>query len=248
MILSDATNKNGLIQECEFWTNLGDAAISGNSTLLKVFVNRLNRADDKVLPLVFSVDDTMRWDDPNQVDYPMALTNIVSGQQDYSAIQDEVGNSILNVVSAFVLQSATATEYIELQRVPVGAGHANRILNPAPTYVGIPTEYVERGSALFLGAVPNYNATNGLKIFFERSPSYFSASTLTARPGIPEPFHPLLALHASKDYIAVHKPDNGILIGELKQEIARQEAKLEQQNAARHPRRKRISGSQRCAV
>jgi hypothetical protein len=247
MKLSDASSRNGLIQECEFWTNLGDAAISGDSTLLSIFVNRLNRAYDRVVPLVMSLDDTMRWDDPTHADDPISRTDIVSGQQKYGAIVDEQGNSILNVVKVFVLQSATATDYVELNRVPVGLGRETHILNPVASYTGIPSEYVELGGWLFLGAIPNYNATNGLKIMFERSPSYFSVSTLTQTPGIPEPFHQLLALHASKDYVSVHKPDNRVLIGEIKEEIAKQEGKLEKQNAARHPRRKRITGARRCS-
>lgn len=248
MKLSDTTNKNGLIQECEFWTNLGSAAISGDTTgLLPLFINRLNRAYDRVLPLVLSNDDTMQWDDPAHTDDPIATTNIVSGQQKYGAIADEAGNSILNVVKVFALQSSAGTQYVELDRVAVGLGLEASILNPASTYIGIPDRYVELGGWLYLGAVPNYNATLGLKIMFERSPTYLSASALTQTPGIPEPFHQLLALHASKDYVAVHKSDNRVLLGEIKEEIAKQEQKLARQNVERHPKRKVVKGERRSA-
>ena len=40
LVFSDTTNKNGLIQECEFWTNLGDGTISGDTTLLAQFTDR----------------------------------------------------------------------------------------------------------------------------------------------------------------------------------------------------------------
>ena len=242
MQFSDTTTKQGLIQECEFWTNLGDAGISGDSTLLKQFTSRINRAYERVLPLVLSMDDTMQWDDPNYTDKPIARTDLVSGQQDYSAISDEDSNSILNVVKVFVLQSSTATEYVELRRVPVGVGGEARILSPATTFVGIPTEFVELGGSINLGPIPNYTATNGLKIMFERSPSYFASTDTTKKSGIPEPFHQLLALHASKDWLAVNKPENGLLIGEIKQEIMKREDKLTKQNAARYPKRKRVMG------
>lgn len=242
MQFSDTSTKQGLIQECEFWTNLGDAVISGDTTLLKQFTNRINRAFDKVLPIIISKDDTLLWDDPNYTDHPIARTDLVSGQQDYTALTDEDGNSILNVVKAFVLQSATATEYVALNRVPVGMGGENRILNPATTFTGIPSEYVERGSTLFLGPIPNYNATNGLKIMFERVQSYFASTDTTKKPGIPAPFHQLLALHASKDWLTVNKPDNRVLIAELKEEIAKAEKHLASQAAARNPKRKRVMG------
>lgn len=248
MKTSDATNKNGLIQECEFWTNLGDAAISGDASgLLPLFINRLNRAYDRVLPLVLSNDDTMQWDDPAHTDDPTAKTDIVSGQQKYGAIADEAGNSILNVVKVFIRQSATATEYVELDRVAVGLGAESGILNPDSTYLGIPDRFVELGGWLYLGAVPNYSSTLGLKIMFERSPKYLAADALSRTPGIPEPFHQLLALHASKDYVAVHKSDNRVLLAEIKEEIAKQERKLAQQNAERHPKRKVVRGERKSA-
>ena len=238
MQFSDTSTKQGLIQECEFWTNLGDATISGDATLLKVFTNRINRAFDKVLPIVLSKDDTLLWDDPNHTKEPIAKANLVSGQQAYAAITDEQGNSILNVVKVFILESTTATEYKALRRIPVGLGYEDRILNPAPTFVGIPTEYVERGGMLFLGAVPNYSATLGLKIMFDT----------TKTPGIPSPFHQLLALHASKDWLSVNKAENRVLIGEVKEEILRMEKALEAQAAARNPKRKRMLGQRTHSV
>ena len=248
MQFSDTSTKQGLIQECEFWTNLGDATISGDATLLKVFTNRINRAFDKVLPIVLSKDDTLLWDDPNHTKEPIAKANLVSGQQAYAAITDEQGNSILNVVKVFILESATATEYKALRRIPVGLGYEDRILNPAPTFVGIPTEYVERGGMLFLGAVPNYSATLGLKIMFERAQSYFASNDSTKTPGIPSPFHQLLALHASKDWLSVNKAENRVLIGEVKEEILRMEKALEAQAAARNPKRKRMLGQRTHSV
>ena len=248
MKTSDSTNKNGLIQECEFWTNLGDGVISGDAVLLKVFISRLNRGYDRVLPLVLSSDDTLQFDDPNHTDDPIATTNLNTGQQKYSAIADESGNSILNVVKAFVLQSGTATRYLELARVPVGMGNETPILNPDPAYLGIPTKFVELGGMIYLGAVPNYDAVAGLKLMFERAAVYLSADALDRTPGIPQPFHQLLALHASCDWLSVHKADNPSLIAKVEREIAKQEQKLTRQNVERHPKRKQIRGVQRNAI
>ena len=58
MQLSDTTNKNGLLQECEFWCKLPDGSITGTTLLLKQFVNRLNRAYDRVMPILLSGGDT----------------------------------------------------------------------------------------------------------------------------------------------------------------------------------------------
>src|SRR4051794_15879939 len=111
MQLSDIELKQGLIQECEFWTNLGDGIITGDNALLLRFLSRLNRAFDKVLPIVLSRTDKMRWDDVNHTDYPIATFDIENGVGDYQFLTDENGNSILNITDVMILQSATATEY-----------------------------------------------------------------------------------------------------------------------------------------
>jgi hypothetical protein len=240
MQLSDTTNKNGLIQECEFWCRFPDGGISGVTFLLAQFVNRINRAYDRVLPLIYSQDDTLQFDDPNHTKLPFARFNLVSGQGDYNLVSDEQGNSILNIVKIFILQSATATEYVEIDRVPVGTDREQRILNPATAFSGIPSEFVELGGSVFLGPIPNYNATLGGKVMLERSPNYFTVATLTRTPGIPEPYHPLLALHASADWLAVNKPDNTSAIAIIRAEIEKAEKKLASQNRARFPKQKRV--------
>ena len=74
-----------------------------------------------------------------------------------------------------------------------------------------------------------------------------AADALTRTPGIPEPFHSLLALHASCDYVTVHKSENTTLIAKIEREIEKQEKKLTRQNATRFPKRKVVKGVQRDA-
>jgi hypothetical protein len=249
MLLSDTTNKNGLIQECEFWTNLGDAAISGDSTLLKIFVNRLNRAYDRVVPLLLSYGDTMRWDDStNHTKHPVATFDITSGVNDYQFLSDEQSNSILNIVDVHILQGSALTQYTKLRRMTLDEPDANRVMSPNTLDTGIPGAFLERNNTVFLDRLPTYSATAGGKIFFERSPSYLSASSLTVTPGIPEPAQPLLALEASLDYLTVHKPENGVLIAKLASEIEKAKKQLSFIISKKHPTRRRITGAKRCAI
>jgi hypothetical protein len=249
MQLSDSTNKNGLIQECEFWTKLGDGAISGNALLLKQFVNRLNRSYDRLMPLLLSRGDTMRWDDTvNHTKHPVATFNITSGTGDYQFLSDEQGNSILNIVALHILPSSSSTEYQELRTLTLDDPRANRAMYPNPSAVGVPSAYVERNSTIFFDVVPNYSATAGGKLFFERSPSYFSASTLTQTPGIPEAFHPLLALYAALDWNIVNIPTNQVLIVQLQREIERQRIDLDVLINKKNPTRRRVVGVRTTAI
>jgi hypothetical protein len=249
MRLSDTTNKNGLIQECEFWTNLGDGTISGDTTLLKVFVNRLNRSYDRVMPLLLSYSDTMKWDDSaNHTKHPIGYFDIESGVGDYEFLADEQGNSILNIVALSILQSASATEYAELGRLTLDDPRAERAMSPNPSDTGVPSRFLERNNTVFFDVVPNYNATNGGKLFFERSPSYFSASTLTKTPGIPEPFQALLAQEASKDWLAVHKSEQVGLLTTLQNQIVQSRADIKLLIDKKHPTRRRAVGATKSHV
>lgn len=84
---SDTTNKNGLIQECEFLLNLGDATISGDASsaaLLKVFTRLLNQNLQKIITMIFSSQDEWEWDDNSNALYPIATRSLVANQADYT--------------------------------------------------------------------------------------------------------------------------------------------------------------------
>lgn len=240
MQFSDTTNQTGLIQECEFWTNLGIAGISGDTNLLAQFTSRLNRAYERILPVIFTHDQNLRWDDTNHTTHPIGVTNLVSGQGDYTYTADTTGNSVLNITKILVYDTATDTTYRELKRALPESPIYEYALSPDPTDVGVPTHYVERGSSFFLWPQPNYAATNGIKVFFERSPDYFTTADTTQTPGIPEPFHGLLPLYASHDWITVHKPDNTALITRLEAQISKMEKDLHDFILKRFPRKQHL--------
>ena len=60
MQFNNTTTKDGLIQEFEFWTNLGDGTVSGDAVLLPQVTNRFNRSFDRIMPRVLSHDTNQR--------------------------------------------------------------------------------------------------------------------------------------------------------------------------------------------
>lgn len=248
MQFSDTSNKNGLIQECEFWTNLGDAAISGDTTLLKQFASRINRAYDAIMPLILSFGDKMRWDDTNHTDHPIGTFNIVSGQNDYELLVDDNSLSILNITDVMILPGSSATEYVRLRRMTLDDPRALRAMSPNPADSGIPSAFVEKDNVVFFDVKPNYSATSGGKLFFERVADYFTAADTTQTPGIPAPFHVLLALYASLDYLLVHKPENKMLITRVEARIAQMRKDLDRAITDRNPIRRRVTGFMRNAT
>jgi hypothetical protein len=253
MPFNDTTNRTGLIQECEFWTNLGDTTISGDSVLLQMFTTRINRSFDRVMPRVLSHDTNQRWDDVNHPTHPIGTADIISGQNDYTFLADSAGNSVLNITKILAKQSATATDYgVELFQVIPGdikdipgvqsgrigtidSSQETRVLSPFAADLGMPNRYVEKGNTFFVWPIPNFSCTAGFKIFFERTPSYFVSTDTTKQPGIPAIFHQLLALYASKDWLILHKPGNQVVIADLGNQIKEQEDNLDTMIGKRNP-------------
>lgn len=241
MQFSDTSTKNGLIQECERWCRLGDAGISGNSTLLAEFTTRINSAFERILPILLAYNDQVRWDDLNHTDAPIGYVNLASGQNDYKITVDDNSLDILNITHVRILTSATATVYKELKRLDASDPLVTSYLSPASTETGIPSAYVELGNIIYLDVLPDYSATNGIELFFGRQQSYFLSSDTTKEPGIPLPFHRLLALIASLEWNQVNRSSETNLLTILLKEIERQEKKLESFIALRHPSRKKMT-------
>jgi len=241
MQYSDTSGKSGMIQKCEFYTNLGDGAISGNATLLKVFTGLINDGFDNLAPYLYSFSNYLKWDDTNQTDLPIATVNLVSGQSDYKIAQDDNSLDILNITNVRIYSSATATLYVDLEEMTVDDYRAVEAMSPNTTSTGLPSHFLKRGNVIFLYPQPNYSATNGIKLFFEREASYFASTDTSKEPGIPRPFHALLPLYASYNWLLVNKPDNGTLITRLEAQIAKRERALSNAIMGRNPRRARLT-------
>jgi hypothetical protein len=235
MVFSDTSNKNGVIQTCEQWTGLGDGIISGDATLLKIFTSYVNNGFDMLAPRLYSWSDHLRWDDPAHGGNPLEYLNIVSGSGAYINPVDGNSLDILNVTNVRILDSASGTEYQDLERMYMDDDRVPDAIAPNPSTSGVPTHWLESGNTIYLYPEPNYSATNGIEVLFEREPSYFADTDTTKEPGIPKPFHELLPLYASLTWLVINKPANQLVIQELRARIAQKEAFLDDMIAKRNP-------------
>ena len=83
MQYSDTTNKNGLVQRIEDYTQLGDGVLSGDTTLLKKMTANVNETLYELTTDIMLLQDDFDWDDPYKTDYPIATTPLVADQRDY---------------------------------------------------------------------------------------------------------------------------------------------------------------------
>lgn len=202
LVFSDVTTKKGIIQEIESELGFNDGDISGNTVLLKKFTALVNLAFDDFLFHAFGSESSWQFDDSNHTDFPFITTNLVSGQRDYTFVTDDGGNLILDVYRVMVADSGGT--YREIY--PVDQNIPNRGDINTDSFIdgqnlsGIPTRYDKTANGILLDVIPNYNYTNGLKVFINREPSYFLYTDTSKKPGVPGTLHRYFVIKPAHDY------------------------------------------------
>lgn len=198
IVYSDTSTKKGLLQIIERNCGFKDAEVSGDATLKAAFTAEINMALDEVLAEIFSVGGTWQFDDTNHsTSNPAILTNIVSGTATYALTADSDNNLSLEIYKVFCADENGL--YRELTPVDIQS-NAPANYTDGLNVQGQPNTYDKTGKWITLDPIPNYNYTNGLKVFISREGSYFTTSETTKKPGFAGIFHELLALIPSYKY------------------------------------------------
>lgn len=203
MKFNDTTNKNGLIQDCEFWTQLGDGTISGDTTLLAVFTSLINQMYHRVVAWILEASGEWEWDDSNYTDFPIGTTSLFDNQQDYTlpaASSTADASTLLKIIRVEVKDKDG--NYQKIKRIDETEIHDLGLASFLKT-AGMPKYYREIGNSIELFPPPSSNNTTlsaGLKIYFQRTPVEFTTSDTTQQPGFVAPFHRILSIGASLDY------------------------------------------------
>ena len=241
MQFSNTTSKDGLIQDCEFWTGLGDARISGNATLLKVFTNRLNREYNSINAFLRRKSGLSSHDDYNYDNEDFSTFSFSTTGNSFQFLTTEDGDTITDIAGVSIQESSGSVKYVPLEKLTVDNAQALQIMSPDTDNTGIPTGYLERNNTIFFNCIPSFSGTG--KLFFKRVPSYFTSSDTTKTPGFDADYHQVLSRRASLAWLLVNKAESVTLVSELKGLIKEDMDGLESSVAARNPTRHRIVGN-----
>lgn len=216
MTFSNTTNKDGVLQDCEFWlfaSNYGQ--ITNDTNLLNTFTSLSNRALDSVVTTIFESDDRWNFDDTTYTDYPIATTNLVTSQRDYVLsvshlkvtrveIKDNDGNWYkLNPIDLVDIGQAR-DEFMEQD--------------------GTPRYYDKTANSVFLYPASDYDSEGGLRVYYQREPNYFLSTDTTKEPGFATILHRLIPLKACYDFAIANNLTDKITT--LNNEITRKELEL----------------------
>ena len=212
-----SVEKRGLLQTCETncFGDRGYARISGDASLLAQFTNLLNEAYSRYSELAM-VSLGWNFDDTNYTTVPIATANLVDGTQGYN-----LATSHIQLLSVEIKDSATGqwrllNQIDEKEFVAKGESLSGYYDNAGTPVEGIPEEYNLVGTSLYLYPTPSYNSTGGIKVRFQRPPSYFATTDTTKEVGFRETHATYLTDYATMKYGMNHtlasKNDYGALI------------------------------------
>lgn len=188
---SDTTNNTGIVQQVRKFMRV-DATQWPTANI----VNSVNNYLDTVAGYAIGADRLFQWDDTNHTALPIGTTNLVANQTDYSFLTDQQGNNILNLTRIDILDASG--QYRKLEPIDqtdiLGAIDAQYIVAGLPEYYDKIADNIVR-----LYPKPVSSVTAGLKFYFQRTPSYFTASDTTKTPGVPALLHRGFVIAAAYD-------------------------------------------------
>lgn len=171
---------------------------------------------DKVTGYAIGADRRFQWDDTNHTKLPIGTTNLVANQSDYSFLTDEQGNRILTLTRIDIKDSNG--KWTQLK--PIDQFEVDGALDSFYATSGVPIYYDKiNDNVIRLYPKPASSVTAGIKFYFQRTPSYFTATDTTKEPGVAGILHRGFVISSSYDgAIALGLPNLQALSVEMQKE------------------------------
>lgn len=188
MVFSDTSGLGGIVEDIDFLCDT-----NATSYPLKDKARNVNRWLYRCVAWIMEASPMWEFDDTNQTTLPVARTNLVVGQQDYS-----LPSELLRVNKVCILdENGNEAELFPLTFDQFKARTLTTPTNARPSH------YCIRGGSILIdppAASAQVTTTNGLRLYLSRDIDLFASTDTTQEPGIPEVYHRILSLGASSDY------------------------------------------------
>lgn len=159
-----------------------------------------NKALERATALIREAEGRWEWDDSNNTDLPIATTDLVADQQDYSLSASHYRIERIELKDA----QGNWRLLIPIDQADVFDQSLTDFLGTS----GTPEYYDKIANSVFLYPKPSYSQSASLKVYYERGPSYFTTSDTTKSPGFNALFHQLIPLWCAYDYALINTLPN----------------------------------------
>jgi hypothetical protein len=203
MEFSNTTDKNGIIQRVERYSNLGDGAISGNTTLLKQVTSDVNETIYDIVIQILLSQDNFDWDDVNHTDYPIGTDSLVAGQRDYTFA---AALGFLQIKRLDITYNGS--DYYRATPVDSGAfdfGLGNTTDEDGQFNKTSPV-FDPKANGFWLyptASAADVTAGAEFRVEFTREFDEFTSADTTQEPAIDRPFHELIAIGAALKWAVI---------------------------------------------
>lgn len=171
-----------------------DFLLFGDSTTLNTDYSVIDRTRnvnislDEVVAELFKADPNFMWDDTTNTDFPIATMNLTASQDHYT-IPD--ASLVIHRVRIKGKSGSWKTLTPALRR---------ELSDVELAETGEPEKYYKIDNAVFPIPVPNYGATGGVELEFQRGANHFTTTDTDKAPGFNPQFHQFLSVGAALRY------------------------------------------------
>ena len=200
MKFTEATNKNGLLQDVDFFCGSTSATYP---TLDKT--RNINQAYHNVALLIWQSDHTWNWDDVNQADEAKASRTMANASATY------VIPTTAFEIKGVEIKDANG-DYHKLK--PIKYEDITMSIEEYMATPNMPREYLLDGNIIRLFPPPatsNVTLSSGMVLRISRVATEFTSGSST-EPGFPQPFHRILSISAALDFMEGDNPKRNMLI------------------------------------
>lgn len=191
-----------------------------NSYAAADLLRRMNAGYEDTVAKILGCDGKWQFDDTNYTSFPIGLTTLVAGQQDYT-----FDVTHLEVERVEVLDNSGKWHQLK----PIDSSEISGAISEYQSESALPIRYDKQGRSLLLYPAPSateVTLTSGLKVYFKRTADLFTSAQVTTGtkvPGFASPFHILLAYKAALPFAIINVPQR---VPAIMAEIARLEKGL----------------------
>jgi hypothetical protein len=220
MYFNPTDKSNSIIADIDFLL-FGDGSTFNSDYSIEDRTRNVNIALDEVVAELFKADPNFMWDDTTNPDFPIATIDLEEGKDHYT-IPDET--LVIHRMRVKDRNGSWVTLTPVMRRELTDSELASS---------GTPSKYYKIDNALFPIPVPDYGATGGVELEFQRGANHFTTTDTNKKPGFNPQFHQYLSVGAALRYALANGMDNKVSY--LQAEKERIEMAIQEHYARRSP-------------
>lgn len=187
MYFNPTDKSNSIIGDIDFLL-FGDSSTLNDSYSLADRTRNVNITLDETVAEMFKADPNWDYDDTSNTDFPIATTDLIASQDNYSFPDTTLVINRVRIMDPNgdmkTLEPVTRAELTDAELASTGT----------------PTSFYKKGGSFFPVPIPNYGATTGVEVEFQRGANHFETTDTDVAPGFNSLFHQILSVGASLRY------------------------------------------------